>query len=204
VDTGGHGVDRFTATGVVVGDTEYELDCVIFATGFDNAVSWFDLVGYDVFGRNDGGGRDGVSLREHWRQGFRSLHGMTVHGFPNFYLVGNGLQQQGGANFTHALAQNGEHAAYIVSEALRRDLRAVEVSAEAEEAWVQEVIALSGSTAKFQKECTPSYFNGEGKIAVGTTQNASYGQPSYVFHDILAKWRAAGDFPGMHITKADS
>ena len=198
VDTNGHGVDRFTETGVVVGDTEYELDCVIFATGFDNAVSWFDLVGYDVFGRG------GVSLRERWSKGFRSLHGMNVHGFPNFFLVGNGLQQQGGANFTHALTQNGEHAAYIVSTALQRNLRAVEVTAEAEEAWVQEVIALSGSTAKFQKECTPSYFNGEGKIAVGTTQNTSYGQPSYVFHDILAKWRAAGDFPGMHITKADT
>lgn len=193
VDTGAHGVDRFTETGVVVGGQEYALDCVIFATGFDNASSWFDLVGYDVYGRN------GIALRDKWKGGFRSLHGMTVSDFPNYYLVGNGLQQQGGANFTHALAQNGEHAAYIVSEALSKDLRSIEATAAAEEAWVQEVLELSGSNAKFQQECTPSYINGEGKVAAGQTQNSSYGRPSYVFHQILADWRASGEFPGMEI-----
>lgn len=197
VDTGGQGVARFTESGVVVGDKEYQLDCVVFATGFDNASSWFDLVGYDVYGST------GVTLREKWKNGFRSLHGMTVSNFPNFYLVGNGLQQQGGANFTHALAQNGEHAAYMVSEALKRDLRSIEVTAEAEEAWVQEVIELSGSNIKFQQQCTPSYINNEGKIAPGRSQNSSYGRPSYVFHQILADWRDSGEFPGMEITSKE-
>lgn len=193
VDTGGHGVDCFTESGVVVGNAEYQLDCVIFATGFDNGSSWFDLVGYDVYGTN------GISLREKWKYGFRSLHGMTVSNFPNFYMVGNGLQQQGGAHFTHALSQNGEHAAYIVSEALKREIRSIEVTADAEEAWVQEVIKLSGSNIKFQQQCTPSYINNEGKLAPGSTQNSSYGLPSYIFHQMLADWRESGDFPGMEI-----
>lgn len=56
VDTDGHGVDRITEKGVVVGDTEYEVDCLIYASGFETNTDYNTRVGFDPIGR------DGVVL----------------------------------------------------------------------------------------------------------------------------------------------
>ena len=53
VDTDGLGVHRFTEQGIVVGDTEYELDCVIFATGFEVGTNYTKRAGYDIIGRDE-------------------------------------------------------------------------------------------------------------------------------------------------------
>ena len=72
-------ISRITEKGIVVGDVEYELDVIIFATGFDAMTG--TLTNIDIVGR------DGVVLRDKWeREGLRSNMGIAVHGFPNFFM----------------------------------------------------------------------------------------------------------------------
>ena len=53
-----------------------QLDCLIYATGFEVGTDYTRRAGYDVIGAR------GDSLSEYWRDGMRSVHGMHVHGFP--------------------------------------------------------------------------------------------------------------------------
>ena len=77
VDTDGKGVERITENAVVVAGVEYEVDCIIYASGFEVGTPQTRRNGYDMTGR------DGVKLSEYWADGMRTLHGMQVHGFPN-------------------------------------------------------------------------------------------------------------------------
>ena len=84
IDTDGKGVTEITPTGVVVGDTHYELDCLVFASGFEVGTTYARRSGFETTGR------DGLTLTEHWAaDGMRSLHGRNVHGFPNLFVVGS-------------------------------------------------------------------------------------------------------------------
>ncbi|MFX8676753.1 hypothetical protein ABTM32_22105, partial [Acinetobacter baumannii] len=76
VDTRGRGVEQISATGVVVDGTEYPLDCLIFATGFEVGTDYTRRTGFEVIGR------DGRTLSSTWSDGVRTLHGLHVNGFP--------------------------------------------------------------------------------------------------------------------------
>ncbi|GAS92046.1 flavin-containing monooxygenase [Mycolicibacterium brisbanense] len=79
VDTASQPITEITPRGVVVGDREYELDVLIFATGFDAMTG--TLTNIDIIGR------DGITLRDKWAQdGLRSHLGIGAHGFPNFFM----------------------------------------------------------------------------------------------------------------------
>ena len=82
VDTDGKGVERIDETGVWVKGVHYELDCLVFASGFEVGTSYERRSGFDTIGRY------GEKLSEHWTDGMRSLHGMHVHGFPNLFILG--------------------------------------------------------------------------------------------------------------------
>merc|ERR1719230_690344 len=69
VDTNGKGVERITEKGVVANGVEYEVDCIIYATGFEVGTEYTRRSGYDVTGRN------GLPLSEYWQHGVRTLHG---------------------------------------------------------------------------------------------------------------------------------
>jgi hypothetical protein len=192
VDTDGRGVDRITERAIVVGDREFEVDCIIFATGFEIGTSYVHRQGTDV------AGRDGITLSERWSDGMRTLHGLHVHGFPNMYFMG--LTQTGATfNYSHVLVEQAEHIAYVVQEFRRRELSALEVTAEAEAAWVQAFTELgSGPARSFMAECTPGYFNNEGRVDDPfSTSNSGYGAGAPAFYELLAAWRDAGELDGL-------
>ena len=81
VDTRGLGVERITADGVVVDGTEHPVDCLIFATGFEVGTDYSRRTGFEIVGR------DGLTLTDKWRDGVRTLHGLSVHGFPNCFVL---------------------------------------------------------------------------------------------------------------------
>ena len=89
--------------------TEYEIDCLIFATGFEVGTSYTRRAGYDVIGR------DGVSLSEKWEDGLQTLHGLQTNGFPNCFFLG--FTQTGVTiNVPHALNEQAKHVTYILGE----------------------------------------------------------------------------------------
>src|SRR3954452_7457655 len=148
VDTDGQGVEALTARGVVANGREYPVDCLIFATGFEVGTSYTRRAGYDIVGRN------GMTLSQHWSEGLRTLHGLTTHGFPNCFFLGF-TQTAITISVPQALNEQAEQVAYMVGEARRRGAGVLEPTAEAEEAYVQDVRSLARLGQRFYTECTP-------------------------------------------------
>ena len=193
VDTDGRGVDRITERGVVVGDTEYELDCLIFATGFEVGTDYTRRAGYEVVGR------DGLTLSEKWADGASTLHGMHTRGFPNCFIFS--LTQSGfTVNFPHLLDEQSTHLAYILGHAFEHGVRVIEASEEAEAAWVDTIVVLSQVNLDFFESCTPGYYNNEGKPGERSARNGFYGAGPVAFFKVLADWRSQGDLAGLELT----
>ena len=191
VDTDGQGVERITPRGIVVQGVEYEVDCIIYATGFEVGTSYARRAGYEITGR------DGQTLSEKWEEGMRTLHGMLSHGFPNCFIMS---PAQGGftVNFPHMLDEVSVHIAHLIAHAQQEGHRTIEATAEAEEAWVQTILALgAGGQALGGEGCTPGYYNNEGKPNPIGRQAMPYGKGCIAFFDLLAAWREAGEFEGV-------
>ena len=186
------GVNGITEKGVLANGEEIELDCLIFATGFEITTSAHRRVDFDTRGRN------GQSLYDHWGEGFRTLHGLSSHGFPNWFTIGinqNGLSP----NMTAMFDDQAVHVSYIIDEVQKRGATTIEVDAEAEQAWVEEIVRLAGGgSAEFLEACTPGYYNREGQVGKGVSmQNSPYAPGINAFNDLLARWREAGTLDGM-------
>jgi cyclohexanone monooxygenase len=192
VDTQGKGVERIDATGVWANGRHYEIDCLIYATGFEVGTSYTRRSGYEVYGR------DGVSLTQKWANGAETLHGVLSRGFPNCFIVSN-VQSGFSANFPHMINEQSKHIAYLVTEAKARQARTLEPTAEAEAAWVKTIIDLSLMREAFLKECTPGYYNNEGRPEVIAKQNGSYGAGPVAFVKVLEQWRAEGELKGLEL-----
>ena len=192
VDTDGRGVDRITASGVVVGETEYEIDCLVLATGFEVGTEYVRRAGYDVVGSRR------RRLSEHWGQSMRTLHGMHAHGFPNMFVLGH-AQGAFTVNYPHLLDEASRHCAYIVRHALDHDIAEVEATAPAEEQWLATLAELARDVRSFQEQCTPGYYNNEGRPADGGFLGSSYGKGPLSFFSLLAEWRHDGRFAGLDL-----
>jgi cation diffusion facilitator CzcD-associated flavoprotein CzcO len=173
------GITRMTETEIVVGDTAYEIDCVIFATGFEVGISGV------VSGTLPVVGRDGRTLLEAWARGPRTLHGFSSHGFPNLFHL-SGIQNANSVNFAHILLEQAEHIAAVIARGRQVGARYLEPSAEAEDAWVRTVHETATDTRAFQAECTPGYYNGEGTRSI---TGATYSPGPVAFHRLLRAWR---------------
>ena len=191
VDTDGLGVERITAKGVVAAGREYEVDCIIFATGFEVGTDYTRRAGYDVTGSR------GTTLSEYWKDGVRSVHGMHVHGFPNMFVLGH---TQGGftVNYPHLLEEASGHACHILGHAIENDV-VIEATAEGEDAWLTTLAESARDFRAFQEQCTPGYYNNEGQPGSGGFLGTSYGNGPMAFFQLLADWRNAGIFDGLEL-----
>jgi cyclohexanone monooxygenase len=188
VDTKGQGVERVTENAVVVDGVEYEVDCLIFATGFEVGTAYTRRSECEVYGEG------GVALSEAWAKGMRTYHGFLSHGFPNLFHMG--LTQTGLApNFTYMLNGQANHIAHIVTEINKRGAKGVEPTPEAEDAWVKLVTSPTFMTA-YQDICTPGYYNSEGKNE-GQGFLAQYPEGAVKFYQMLEKWREEGKMEGL-------
>jgi len=192
IDTEGHGVERITEKGVVANGVEYELDCIIFATGFEVGTGYSRRCGYEIHGK------DGETLTEHWTNGARTFHGMHVHGFPNCFMLGH-VQTGFTANYPHALNEQSKHIAYIIDQCQKGNHKVVEASADAEEDWVQTIITLARMNEKFLADCTPGYYNNEGKPQERSLQDTNYGAGPVAFFKVLDDWRRDGTLEGLEL-----
>lgn len=176
------GITRMTETSVVVGDAAYEVDCVIFATGFEVGISGVMSGTLPVVGR------DGRTLLEAWAQGPRTLHGFSSHGFPNLFHL-SAIQNANSVNFAHILLEQAEHIASMIARGREAGARYLEPSEEAEDEWVRTVHESAADNRRFQAECTPGYYNGEGSRTIA---GASYSPGPVAFHRLLRAWRDDG------------
>jgi cyclohexanone monooxygenase len=192
VDTDGKGVERITEHGVVANGKEYEIDCLIYATGFEVGTDYTRRSGYQLYGRG------GVSLSDKWKDGVSTLHGMHSRGFPNVFIMSNS-QSGFTANFPHMLDVQSRHLAHIIKHCSDRQVRVLEPAQEAEDAWVQTIIASALMRQRFQEECTPGYYNNEGQPSPLAARNGFYGGGSIAFIKLLEEWRAEGSMKGLEL-----
>ncbi len=191
------GVERVTKDGVVAGGKEYKVDCIIYATGYEVSSTFRRRYGFEVYGEQ------GLDLYAHWGKGMRTLHGHSVHHFPNYFIVGL-TQVGGGWNYCAAVDEVAKQVGYIVSQTIGAGPDAVvEATAEGEDAWVREIRSFAGANDKFLESCTPGYYNNEGqfKESIATFSGDYYAPGGNVFNKILAEWRENGRLEGMKISK---
>ncbi len=193
VDTRGRGVEQISAAGVVVDGTEYPLDCLIFATGFEVGTDYTRRAGFEVIGR------DGKTLTDKWSSGVRTLHGLHVNGFPNCFIAS--IAQSGfTVNFPYLIDVQSRHTAWVIAWALKHDIAEVEASAAAEDSWVRDVVARSVVISGRREACTPGYYNREGQPSDRLNQDSFFFGSPTEYADILAAWRDAETLEGLMIT----
>jgi cation diffusion facilitator CzcD-associated flavoprotein CzcO len=196
VDTGGKGVDRIDETGVIVAGVHYELDCLVFASGFEVGTSYDRRSGYDTIGPN------GYRLSDCWDDGMRSMHGIHVHGFPNLFIIGFAQGANLISNVTSNLADAGVTIAAVVRHALDTGADEVEVTAEAEQAWM-DLLETAPTTFFGNPDCTPGYYNNEGQPLNPRSRFGMAGYPlgPIAFWEYIDDWRSSGDFEGLEFRK---
>jgi len=185
------GVERLTAKGFVANGREYEVDCMIFASGFEVTSDLNRRWGIDVVE-----GRGGQSIYTHWANGPKTLHGTMTHGFPNQFYIG---YIQGGLNASVTLqfGNQGYHIAHVISEVLKRGCTVAEPSQEAQDEYVRHFESMEIDLSDFQRQCPPSYFNNEGEVKPKWALFRAYGPGWDGFQKLLQDWRAQGDLKGL-------
>ncbi|MCX4427811.1 flavin-containing monooxygenase [Streptomyces mirabilis] len=185
------GVERITENGIIAHGVEHEVDCVIFASGFEITTDLDRRLGIRPFA-----GRDGLSLYDHWAKGYRTLHGVMSHGFPNQFFTGF-LQGGVTASTTAMFEQQAQHIAYIIKETLARGASTVEPSEEAQDQWCATVRETAVDNTNFQRECTPGYYNNEGEQQIRSHLGEPYWPGFYALEDLLQAWRDTGEMRGL-------
>ena len=192
------GVEEITERGIVANGQEYEVDCIIYASGFEITSSYERRLGIPIFGVG------GQSIFEHWQNGMRSMHGLMVSGFPNLFMCGGGFVFQLGANYAHGIDVQARHVAYIISELASRGVQSANVSNMAEEQWIADQLdtKISGFVLGGSPDtCTPGYYNQE-----GTTQRyrdvrrETYSKGVGAYIKLLREWRDNNELEGLELT----
>ncbi len=181
IDTKGRGIERITEKGVIANGEEIELDCIIFATGFDTSSGVMKGLGFEPIGRG------GITLAERWMRDFSTLHGLMVSDFPNMFISG-GAQGTQATTMTYGLGVQADHCARIIDWCRDRQIARVEVKPEAEAKWKQEMIDAAVDHHDYYDGCTPGYINFEGKANGGFVWEYFYGAGPVEYRKRLDSW----------------
>ena len=191
LDTDGRGVDSITSNGLIVKGSEYSVDCIIFATGFEVGSSMQRRVGIDLVGKG------GQRLSKKWEEGPRTLHGIHTEGFPNCFIM-HGVQSTIAFNVPHHLDEQAKTIADVVRYAREKGFIKVESSKEAEDSWVDQVISTGQKVTSMNNDpCTPGYYNNEGQPKKNGRYYRAYGGGPTRYFKKLKEWRTTGDYEGL-------
>ncbi|MEM7338419.1 MAG: NAD(P)/FAD-dependent oxidoreductase [Actinomycetota bacterium] len=177
IDTRGKGVSQITAAGPEFDGEQFEVDLIIYATGFE--VQKTGIYNQIV-------GEGGLDLNDKYTDGIRTVLGVHSAGYPNFYIMG-GYQAFFAFNLTDVLNSQGEHIAECIDYVRRNGLHSMDPTPEIEEWWVQRVIENRGKTSR-NKDCTPGYYNFEG--AENRRQDGNFNGSMRQYLDFMADVRA--------------
>ncbi|MGD8833110.1 MAG: NAD(P)/FAD-dependent oxidoreductase [Pseudomonadales bacterium] len=183
VDTHGEGITEIGERGPIFHGKTYELDLLIYATGFEVQKT-------GIYNRIVGKG--GLDLEDKYADGIRTLLGIHTHGFPNLFIMG-GYQASFQFNLTDMLQTQGDHIAECIDYVRRHGYRTLDPTEDAEEWWVQEVIAHRGKTSR-NRDCTPGYYNFEGEDNRRQDGNYNGGFRQYFLHQGEVRAHMAENF----------
>ncbi len=192
------GFDLVTERGPVVDGHQYEVDVLIYGTGFEPEVTpLYRRAGHPIIGR------DGLSLAEKWEPGAATLFGMMTRGFPNLFVMpAPGQQCVVTVNYTQLAVLGAEFIGGAVRILEQRGVKRFDVSAEAEEAWTQKIVDSFVDGSAVMSACTPSRINQEGHPESLNPRNGNYGRgfgDYFAYRDLLRGWLERGDCEGLEL-----
>ncbi len=192
------GLDRVTDQGPVVDGQQYEVDLLVYGTGFEAELTpLFRRAGHDIIGRG------GVSLAEKWAPGAASLLGMMSRGFPNLFVMpAPGQQAVVTVNYTQLAVLGAEFIGGAVRVLEQRGVKVFDVSAEAEEQWTQKIVDSFVDASGVMSACTPSRINQEGNPQSLNPRNGNYGRgfgDYFEYRALLEQWLEQGDCEGLQL-----
>ena len=183
VDTQGKGITEINELGPEFEGETYELDLLIYATGFE--VQKTGIYNTIV-------GKDGQNLDDKYKDGVRTLLGIHTQGYPNLFIMG-GYQASFQFNLTDMLQTQGDHIAACIDYVRQNGYHSMDPTHDAEEWWVQEVIEHRGKTNR-NAECTPGYYNFEGESNRRQDGNYNGGFRTYFTHQGNVRENMADNF----------
>ncbi|RDH79783.1 NAD(P)/FAD-dependent oxidoreductase [Mycolicibacterium moriokaense] len=141
-----------TPTGIDTEQGSYDLDVIIYATGFDAMTG--------ALSRIDIRGRDGMPLKDFWAdEGPLCYLGLAVSGFPNLFIVQAPGSPAPASNFVTALEQHVDWIADCISHLRAHGYQSIEAVPEAQQEWVEHITALVAPTVLVHPSCN-SWYNG--------------------------------------------
>jgi len=149
VDLRRGGIEEITPTGIRTAQGEFELDVIVFATGFDAMTGALDRI--------DIRGRDGLRLRDAWSDGARMLLGVQTVGFPNLFTVTGPGSPSVLANMITGAEQHVEWIGALVQYMQEHGYATVEPTRAAQDAWVEEVNRVATGTMYTAPSCNSWY-----------------------------------------------
>jgi cyclohexanone monooxygenase len=138
IDITAQPIRRITPTGILAGDTEYPVDVIVFATGFDAMTG--ALLAIDIQGR------DGRTLQDKWSEGPRTYLGIATAGFPNLFLITGPGSPSVFSNMVVSIEQHVDWIADAIARLRKDGLQLIEADTAAEDAWVDHVNGVANST----------------------------------------------------------
>jgi cation diffusion facilitator CzcD-associated flavoprotein CzcO len=129
-------IERITPTGVRTTAGDYDVDVIVYATGFDAVTGAFDRIDFI--------GPGGRHLRDKWRLGPSTYLGVQTAGFPNLLMVAGPQGASVSTNYPRAIEFAVDWNTGLIEHAAERGFRRIEVTPEAEVEWVEHVKELYG------------------------------------------------------------
>lgn len=196
VDTKGKSLDRITENAIEFEGQSYEVDCIIYASGFEAAAPSNRSGGFTLTGKG------GMTIEEHWKDGMRTLHGMFVHGFPNLGII-HGIKQAATTwNGTYILTKHTHHFIDLVRRCRDQGVAVFEATTAAEDAWLGELAEKATADLEFLADCTPGYINNEGQNLGEAIYSSTYGPGVFEYLRVLERWRESDIGKDLDLTYA--
>ena len=192
------GIERITPQGPVVDGRQFEVDCIVYGTGFEAELTVLPRrIGHDVVGRG------GTTLAEKWSEGAATLFGMMSRGFPNMFVMpAPGQQAVVTVNYTQLAVLGAEFLSGTVALLQKQGIDVFDVSAEAEADWIRQIVETHVDPSAVMSACTPSRINNEGDPGGIRARDTNYGRgfgDFFAYRDLLEGWLAAGEFDGLDL-----
>jgi cyclohexanone monooxygenase len=131
-------IEEITGRGLVVNGTEYAVDCIVFATGFDAMTG--------ALTRIDLRGRAGQTIQQKWSESPDNYLGMALHGFPNLFMVCGPGSPSVLANMVIHIEQQVDWIGRCLAYLDEKGFTCIEADAIAERNWVEHVNRIAGRT----------------------------------------------------------
>ncbi len=138
IDINNEPIESLTANGVRTANREYEVDAIVFATGFDAMTGTLFKMGIK--------GRDGLALEHKWADGPSTYLGLATHGFPNLFMITGPQSPSVLSNMPVAIEQNAEWIAGLIGHMRTAELDYSEADEDAERGWVDHHNEIADAT----------------------------------------------------------